>query len=343
MGVMAGMGHKDSYKGDEAQSHRGMLHLQYPTENGVVNNWDDQELLLHQMYYNELRAAPEEHPILLTDTPFIPKSNREKLTQILFETFNHPAMYIYLQGILSLYSRGMTTGLSVESGDGITSILPIYEGYVISNGIHRSNIAGRAITLYLQRLLRERGHAFVTTPEREIVRNMKEQLAYCALDFEEEQKVSQKEKEYVLPDERIIKIDKERFRCAEALFHPSLIGSEEDGIQNNIYASIMKCDVDARRTLYKNILLSGGNTMFPGISQRIEKELKILVPSSIKLGVNTPQERKYSAWIGGSMMVSLSTFLNMWITKEEYDGTDTVTNFSFVYLLYYRNRANCCP
>jgi actin, other eukaryote len=322
-GIIFGTEQKEVYIGDEAQAKRGILNLKYPIEHGIVTNWDDMERVWHHTFFNELRTAADEHPVLLTEAPLNPKQNREKMTQIMFDTFNVPAFYVAIQAVLSLYSSGRTTGMVFDSGDGVTHVVPIYEGYALPHAIQRIDIAGRDITNHLVRLLTERGYSLTNSAEREIVRDVKEKLCYIALDFNEEMAKSKTspsiEKQFELPDGSPLTIGNERFRAPEALFQPSLLGLDIDGADETTYKSIMKCDLDIRRDLYGNVVLSGGTTMYPGIAERLTKELTNRAPPAMKVRVVAPPERKFSVWIGGSILSSLSSFQQMWVSKAEYE------------------------
>ncbi len=323
-GIMTDVDHyvREYYVGDEALNLRGVLRLFYPIEHGQVSDWDAMEKIWHFTFFNDLRVNPSEHPILLTEPPLNPLSNREKMAEIMFETFNVPAMYISMQAVLSLYASGRTTGLVVDSGDGVTHVVPVYEGFAITHAISRIDIGGRDITEYLRRLLRTRGYSLTSSAEREIVRDIKERLCYVALDPDKElslaDKVSAIEKQYTLPDGEVITIGAERFLAPELFFNPSAAGSEEPPLHELIYNAIQACDIDLRPHLYNNIVLSGGSTMFPGLKERLHKELVALVPESMDIKIVAPPERRYSVWIGGSILASLKTFSKMWVTRKEY-------------------------
>ncbi|XP_076101868.1 actin CyI, cytoplasmic-like [Mytilus galloprovincialis] len=322
--VKQGYQEQECFIGDEAQNKRGILKMTYPIEHGIITNWDDMEKLWYHTLYNELRVVPEQHPVILTEAPMNPKANREKMTEFFFESLNVPAFYVAIPAVLSLCASGRTTGIVFDSGVGVSHAVPIYEGYAIPHTIKRSELAGRDLTAYLQRILPEKTHYDFASPYMEgIASDIKEKMCYVCLDFEQEIDTSVKssslEKSYELPDGDVLTIGKERFRCAEALFQPSFLGMEQSGIHEMIHNSIMMSDIDIRKDLYSNIMLSGGSTMFPGIADRLKKEMEALSPSAMKTKIIAPPERLYSAWIGGSILGSLCTLGKMCISKQEYD------------------------
>jgi len=322
-GVMLGMTGKSRYVGDEAQKKRGMLQLSHPVSNGIVTSWEDMELIWHHLYFNELRIAPHDFPVLITEAPLNPHKNREMMVEIFFETFEVPAMYVAIQAVLSLYSNGRTTGVVLDSGDGVTHMVPIYEGYSLKHATKRINLAGRDVTSNLVNLMMGRGYQFATSAEKEICRIVKEKLGYVALDYDEEMSLAENSNKinesYFLPDGQKITIGSERFSCTECLFQPSMVGMETAGIHETLFESVQGCDLDIRKDLYHSVVLSGGNTVFKGMPGRITKELDYLVPNHVRVKVTAPSTRKWSVWTGGSILASLPTFGDMWVNREDYD------------------------
>lgn len=316
---------KECYCGEEAIAKKGILTLTYPVENGIIKDMSLMEKIWHHTFFNELRQSPEEHAVLMTEAPQNPKANREKMTEVMFQTFNVPSFYISIQAILSLYAAGITTGVVLDSGDGVTHVVPVFEGYSLPQAVKRNDFAGRGLTKELQKILSEI-YSFTTSSEVEIVKDIKEKVCYLAVDFDAEMDKFKTSSElvydYELPDGNILKIGNQRIRGPEYLFKPPPT-MEIKGFHELLNDSILSCDVDLRRKLWPCIILSGGTTLFNNITERLQKEVKQLVPNSVVAAVKAPPERKFSVWIGGSILSSLSTFQTSWITKAEFDEAGT--------------------
>uniref|UniRef100_UPI00398E6383 actin, acrosomal process isoform-like isoform X2 n=1 Tax=Pristiophorus japonicus TaxID=55135 RepID=UPI00398E6383 len=288
---------------------------------GIPNqtDWDALEMLLHHVFYHELRVAPEDQAVLLSDAPLSPTANREKSAELLFENFGVPAMYVAHQSLLSLYSTGRTNGLIIESGLGVSYTAPIYNGYTLPHATYRLDLAGGRLSEYMAKLLEECGNPF-SPEEMHIVHNIKETCCYVAQDFNE-MVANEKDypTDYELPDGHIITIGKERFHCPESLFKPEAVGLTDPGLHMLAMKSLKKCKAKHRPELLNNIVLSGGSSMFPGFAERMQKEMGELAPSRFKLNVYASPQRKFSVWIGGSIMASLNTFQSMWVCRKDYD------------------------
>ena len=306
-------GIRDYYVGYEAQQRRSILSLKYPMQRGIVTNWDDMEKIWNHTFYNELQVKPAEHPILFIESAFgLP--NQEKMVEIMFETFNTPATSIISSGLLSLCALNVTTGVAVSIGDGVSSIVPINKMYAVPNAYFRLDLGGCDLTDYLARLLERDGLSFENTENgKETVRDIKEKLCYLASHSHSVPK------SYRLPNGTTIMTKDHRMdMCPESLFQPRLLGMIVAGIQQLTYNSIMRCDPNIHKDLFSNIVLSGGSTMFPGFAERMKKEINALAPTT-KINVIASPKRKYLPWLGGSLLASLPTFRQSWITKLEYD------------------------
>ena len=279
------------------------------------------ETIWHHTFFRELRVAPELISVLLTEQPMNPKGNREKTIQVMFETFNTRSVYLCICPLLSLYASGRTTGLVLELGAGVSHVVPIFKEHAIKRAIHRQDIAnGRDLTDYLMIILAERCYSFTTLAEKEIVADIKEKLCYVSLDFYKELQDNQSnDRNYELPDGQVITVSNERFRCAEPIFQPALIRMSAYGLIDLIRSSIMRSDISIRHYLYNNIVLSGGNSLFPGLGERIKKEVTADTCSDMRISVVSPPHRDYSAWVGGSLLASRADFKQMSIAMNEYD------------------------
>ena len=307
----------------ELAHYRVNLNQIYPIQRGIITNWENMEKIWHHIFYSQLRVAPEEHPVVLTEALMNPKANRERMVQVMFETFGIPSVSVMTQAVLALFAAGRVSGVVLDSGYCMTSAVPILEGYVVPHAIQDVDFGGNDLTRYLIRISGERGYDFDTAAGREMIRDIKEKLCYVALDFEDEMEKARAsyelERSYEMICGNVYVFNNERFRCPEALFKLSLIGKGELGIHDVLVRAIQKCEVHVREELYANIVLAGGNTMFKGIEQRLELETSSLAPANIKVKVVAYSDRKVSAWIGGSVIAELPTFAKLSVSKEEYE------------------------
>ncbi|KAF2138556.1 uncharacterized protein K452DRAFT_301090 [Aplosporella prunicola CBS 121167] len=335
--ALAGALEGDVFIGQRAQDLRGLLKINYPLEHGIVTDWDDMERIWQYVYTEELKTVSEDHPVLLTEPPLNPRTNRDTAAQILFETFNVPALYTSIQAVLSLYASGRTTGIVLDAGDGVSHAVPVYEGFAIPNSIRRIDVAGRDVTEHLQTLLRKSGYVFHTSAEKEVVRAIKEKHSYVCLDPIKEEKEwsgsatrsNEKTVEYTLPDGHKLKIGAERFRAPEILFNPELIGTEYQGVHQMVVDAINRTDLDLRKALFGSIVLSGGSTLTKGFGDRLLHEVQRLAVKDMRIKIFAPPERKYTTWTGGSILAGLSTFKKMWVEKDEWQENPDIIHSRF--------------
>lgn len=305
----------------------GILKLRYPVKNGVFQNEQD-ILTLFNYIYSKLEINSEEikdHPVLVTEPLLNPYSNREKIASALFESLGVPALFFASQPILSLFSTSNTSGLVLESGEGVTQTCVVYEGYSIPNSYLRYDYGGRNVTEYLQLLLKRVGYSFTSSSEFEIVKKIKENTCYTMLFNIDNARIPTETgmTQYYLPDGCHINLGEEKILAPEILFNPSLLGLEYLSFQEMIVTSLNKVDIDLRNQLYSYILLSGGNTYFKGIQEKVHTEIKKLAPKRMKIKLHIPSNRKYACWIGGNVISTLEIFKKMWITKHEWSDKGT--------------------
>ena len=316
--------------GQEALEKIGMANVRAPIEKGIIKDWEDMEIIWHHMLYDELRIAPDDHNIILTDIPLNAAENREKTVQMFFEKFNVPGLFISMTSVLAIYDEGRTSGMAIDSGEVITNFVPVYEGFAFPNAISKSETGGQVLTDYLISLLSEKKYNINTMTKKLKINEIKERYCRVSYDFENEIREAGEEgnleERIKLPDGEEIILELEKLKCPEALFRPNFFNKSDinmRGLHDECCASIQQIDVEIRKDLYSNIVLAGGNTMFEGLPERLTKEIQKLTPSaaSNKVKVIALPERKYASWIGATILSSLSNFQCMWITRAEYKET----------------------
>jgi actin-related protein 3 len=351
--LMKGVDDLDFYIGDEALDKPGYA-PKYPIRHGICEDWDLMERYWEQCIFKYLRAEPEDHYFLLTEPPLNTPENREYTAEIMFESFNVPGLYIAVQAVLALAASWTSkqvgqrtlTGTVIDSGDGVTHVIPVAEGYVIGSCIKHIPIAGRDITDFILQLLRERESGIPPAQQLDTAKAIKEMFCYVCPDIAKEfSKYDADPSKWFKVFDSINPITKkgfkvdvgyERFLGPEIFFHPEFANASfTTSISETVDDVIQNCPIDCRRPLYKNIVLSGGSTMFKDFGRRLQRDVKRNVdtrlkisedlsggrikPKPIEVQVITHHMQRYAVWFGGSMLASTPEFYSVCHTKKDYD------------------------
>lgn len=321
--------------GDDACSAQSMLQLSRPVQNGIVQDWDDMEVVWDYTF-SRLGITPSEHQILQSEPALNPPRNRERLVETMFEKYGFAGINVSVQAIMALYSQGLTTGFVVDAGEGVTNLVPVTEGYLQPTLVEKTSLAGQHVTQQLMKLLMGQGQPLNSRTDLEPAREMKQKLCYVAYDLEAEKKLAREttlvDKTYTLPDGRALRVGAERFLAPEVLLNPVDNGHDGKGITELIFDTIKRSDVHVQKDLFAHIVLAGGTTMFPGLSSRLERDLRHMFIDRVLQGdrsrchkfpirVEDPPQRQYTVFLGSSILAAAleqETQSSWWITRAEY-------------------------
>ena len=311
--------------GDDALHNAGKCNLSFAMRRGVVENWDHAEMLFHhcvtEMEVEDLEAAS----ILIAAPPYNSRECTERFASMCMESFQMSKIAVVQTGLCALYASGRTTGIVLDSGEGLTTITPLYDSFPLIRSVNRLNWGGADVTDHLRRLLYERGFSFSSAADEWQVRLIKESTAYVAERYAEELEKKADDdaeltREFELPDGQAVAVAHERFRCAEILFKPSILQQEHPSMSAFVAETIKSCDIDVRKELSNNIVLSGGNTRFPGFQARLQNEVAAYFPGMFgNVNVVAAPDRQNLVWAGGAVIASLDSFEPLWLTREVYD------------------------
>lgn len=315
-----GQSELETFIGEAARS-RPELRLVKPIRNGIVVDWEAAELIWRHILEHDLRVATEDHPLLFSDPPFSPVTNREKLVEVAFESLRSPAVYVASQSVLSVYAHGRVNGLVVDTGHGVSYTVPVVQGYNLPHAIQRLDLAGNHLTAFLAEMLLGSGFS-LQQEDLDLVENIKHHYCYLASDFQKEQARLDEECKQTLklPDGRTVTLGKELFQCPELLFHPPEIpGLSPMGLPAMAEQSLIKVPRELRSHVAQNVLLCGGSSLFTGLEGRFRAELLHSLPPEDHVVVMAQPNRNLSVWIGGSILASLHAFQSCWVLREQYE------------------------
>ncbi|XP_050995800.1 actin-like protein 9 [Acomys russatus] len=310
----------ETFIGEAARS-RPELRLVKPIRNGIVVDWEAAELIWQHILEHGLRVSTQDHPLLFSDPPFSPATNREKLVEVAFESLHSPAIYVASQPVLSTYAHGCVNALVVDTGHGVSYTVPVVQGYNLPHAIQRLDLAGNHLTAFLAEMLLGSGF-LLRQDDLDMVEYIKHCHCYLASDFEKEQARLDEECKQTLklPDGRTVTLGKELFQCPELLFHPPEIpGLSPIGLPAMAEQSLLKVPPELRTHVAQNVLLCGGSSLFTGLEGRFRAELLRSLPPEDHVVVMAQPNRNFSVWIGGSILASLQAFQSCWVLREHYE------------------------
>lgn len=286
-----------------------------PLEGGIGENWAASEKIWHHVFHSALKVDPKDHPVLLTMGPLKPKSDREKVCQMMFEVFEVPAMFVTTPAALALYfGGGCITGIAVDCGHCLSTAVPIFEGHVLPHAVLHLDVGGRDVTNHLMKIMYDRQDEQTTC-------FLKEKYCYVAERYDEELQYG-RECTVELPNGESLTLGSERITCSEVLFKPSLLGNASSGIHEVTNESIQKCDVGIQLALYSHVVLCGGTSGFSGLGLRLNRELKACAPVKFEQNVHvisTHAVGSFCTWRGGSALASGARFRELLLSKAYYE------------------------
>uniref|UniRef100_A0A8C4R127 Uncharacterized protein n=1 Tax=Eptatretus burgeri TaxID=7764 RepID=A0A8C4R127_EPTBU len=294
-----------------------------PSWRGVTTDWQALEVLWHHVFYKQLKMAPEDQAVFVTDSPFDPTTCREKVCELLFEQFGVPALFVGHAPTLALYASGCISGLVLELGHGGSRVTAVHEGWTLARPGIRVDTGGYDLTAYMATLLSAAGNHFGAHLWH-VVRNIKEQCCYVALDAKAETARRKADLliEYKLPDGKVITLGNERFWCPELLFQPSLRGLSDPGISAMISDCLARAPQGTRPSLTNKVLLIGGGASLPGLIARLQSELKNLASAGQLVPPGTvvciPSTQMLTVWRGASIVAATEPFQECWLTHDTY-------------------------